>query len=116
MDVLGHAELRKGPAPTDRAYRPSRRSGAVPRDPRRGPRLSPMATTDIERSAGQGVGARAGDAIASEVLDLVRRRSDSAEAEVTVRTGVSALTRFASSFIHQNVAEEVSHVLLRVAL
>ena len=31
-------------------------------------------------------------------------------------SGVSALTRFANSFIHQNVAEESSHVLLRVAL
>jgi len=57
-----------------------------------------------------------GDATAGAVLELVRRRSSSAEAEVNVRTGVSALTRFASSFIHQNVAEEISHVLLRVAL
>jgi predicted Zn-dependent protease len=35
---------------------------------------------------------------------------------VNVTRGVSALTRFANSFIHQNVSEEVSHVLLRVAL
>jgi predicted Zn-dependent protease len=51
-----------------------------------------------------------------QVLDLVRRRSTAAEAEVTARWGVSALTRFATSFIHQNVAEEVSHLLLRVAV
>ncbi|HEV7810169.1 MAG TPA: metallopeptidase TldD-related protein [Candidatus Limnocylindrales bacterium] len=35
---------------------------------------------------------------------------------MTARRGVSALTRFASSFIHQNVADEVSHLLLRVAV
>jgi predicted Zn-dependent protease len=51
-----------------------------------------------------------------QVLDLVRKRSTTAEAEVTARWGISALTRFATSFIHQNVAEEVSHLLLRVAV
>jgi predicted Zn-dependent protease len=50
------------------------------------------------------------------VLDLMRTRSTGAEAEVTARWGTSALTRFATSFIHQNVAEEVSHLLLRVAV
>jgi predicted Zn-dependent protease len=53
---------------------------------------------------------------ADQVLELVRARAASAEAEVVVTSGVSALTRFANSFIHQNVAEETSHVLLRVAL
>jgi predicted Zn-dependent protease len=47
---------------------------------------------------------------------MVRDRSRDAEAEVSVRTGVSALTRFASSFIHQNVAEDLNHLLLRVAV
>ena len=77
-----------------------------------------MATTDLEHTTGRDTGAApgAGEATAAEVVDLVRQRSRGAEAEVTVRTGVSALTRFASSFIHQNVAEDVSHVLLRVAL
>jgi predicted Zn-dependent protease len=56
------------------------------------------------------------DSWVGKVLDLVRRRSTAAEAEVTARWGISALTRFATSFIHQNVAEEVSHVLLRVAV
>jgi predicted Zn-dependent protease len=51
-----------------------------------------------------------------KVLDLVRHRSTAAEAEVTARWGTSALTRFATSYIHQNVAEEVTHLLLRVAL
>jgi predicted Zn-dependent protease len=53
---------------------------------------------------------------ADQVLDLVRARSASAEAEVTARRGVAALTRFANSSIHQNVAEELSHLVLRVAL
>ena len=54
--------------------------------------------------------------IADRVMDLVRRKGADAEAEATVRTGTLALTRFANGFIHQNVAEELSHVLLRVAV
>ena len=58
----------------------------------------------------------AGAGVAARVLELVRERSAAAEAEVVVRTGTSALTRFANSFIHQNVAEELGHVALRVAV
>jgi predicted Zn-dependent protease len=54
--------------------------------------------------------------IADRVLELVRAAAPSAEAEVTVETGTMALTRFANSAIHQNVAEEVASVALRVAL
>ncbi len=54
--------------------------------------------------------------IADRVLDLVRSRAATAEAEVTVRHGEEALTRFANGFIHQNVAEERQRVHLRVAL
>jgi predicted Zn-dependent protease len=54
--------------------------------------------------------------LAEHVLDLVRARVADAEVEVTIRTGTEALTRFANSFIHQNVASEVNHVLIRVAL
>ena len=56
--------------------------------------------------------------VAERVLGIVRERagSEAAEAEVNVRLGTTALTRFATSFIHQNVEDEVSHVLLRVAL
>jgi predicted Zn-dependent protease len=53
---------------------------------------------------------------AERALALVRARAADAEAEVTVRQGVEALTRFATGFIHQNVASEVNHVLIRVAL
>jgi predicted Zn-dependent protease len=52
---------------------------------------------------------------ADQVIELVRATDGSAEAEVTVRTGTDALTRFANGFIHQNVAEEINNVLLRVA-
>ena len=71
--------------------------------------------TDTDRS---GATARAADLfpIADQVLDLVRARAAGAEVEVTVRRGDEALTRFASGFIHQNVAEETRRVLLRVAL
>ena len=55
-------------------------------------------------------------ATAARVLDLVAEEAATAEAEVTVRSEIDSLTRFATSFIHQNVAEDVSHVLLRIAL
>ncbi len=51
--------------------------------------------------------------LASHVLDTVGER---AEAEIVVSGGVSALTRFANSFIHQNVAEDGYAVSLRVAV
>jgi predicted Zn-dependent protease len=54
--------------------------------------------------------------LADRVVDLVHTRAADAEVEVTVRRGQQALTRFATGFIHQNVASDVSHVLLRVAL
>lgn len=51
--------------------------------------------------------------LAEQILDLV---GDRAEAEVVASTGNLALTRFANSFIHQNVAEEGEAVSLRVAV
>jgi predicted Zn-dependent protease len=54
--------------------------------------------------------------LAEHILDLVRARAADGEAEVTVRQGTEALTRFANGFIHQNVASEINHVLLRVAV
>jgi hypothetical protein len=50
--------------------------------------------------------------VASQVLDLVRAASSGAEAEVLVDTTELALTRFANSFIHQNVAEATTGVRL----
>jgi len=55
-------------------------------------------------------------ATAERILAVVRDRSADAEAEVTVRRGTEALTRFANGFIHQNVAEEVATIRLRIAL
>jgi predicted Zn-dependent protease len=51
--------------------------------------------------------------IASRLIDLVGER---AEAEAVVQAGSGALTRFANSFIHQNVAEEHLGISLRVAV
>ena len=52
-----------------------------------------------------------------EVCERVLRLVGSeAEAEVTVTGGHEALTRFATSFIHQNVADDVRDVRLRVSL
>ena len=53
---------------------------------------------------------------AERAIGLARARARDADVEVTVRQGSEALTRFATSFIHQNVASEVNHVLIRVAL
>lgn len=47
----------------------------------------------------------------AQVLDLV---GDRAEAIVSATTGTSALTRFANSVIHQNVAEDASSVFVKV--
>jgi predicted Zn-dependent protease len=54
--------------------------------------------------------------LADRTVQLARGRAADAEVEVTVRQGSEALTRFATGFIHQNVASEVNHVLIRVAL
>ncbi len=55
--------------------------------------------------------------VCAEVLALVRRRlGPGAEAEVTAWWGRSALTRFANSHIHQNVADDHLGARLRLAL
>jgi len=51
--------------------------------------------------------------LASHVLGLV---GDRAEVEVVTMSGISFLTRFANSFIHQNVGEQLESVRLRVAV
>jgi predicted Zn-dependent protease len=57
---------------------------------------------------------------ADQLLDtcdrVLSRVGADAEAEVTVASGTDALTRFATSFIHQNVADVVSRIHVRVAL
>ncbi|MCA1587489.1 MAG: TldD/PmbA family protein [Chloroflexi bacterium] len=57
---------------------------------------------------------------ANQLLDtcdrVVARLGADTEAEVTVTSGTEALTRFATSFIHQNVADAVRRIHLRVAL
>jgi predicted Zn-dependent protease len=53
--------------------------------------------------------------VAGRMLDLVRAAAGaSAEAEVLVSRQDLALTRFANSYIHQNVADAVTHVRLRL--
>jgi len=52
--------------------------------------------------------------VAGKVLDLVRAASATAEAEVLVDHTDLALTRFANSFIHQNVADATATVRLRL--
>jgi predicted Zn-dependent protease len=54
--------------------------------------------------------------LAERVLGMIRDRAASVEAEVLVHAGTLALTRFANSTIHQNVAEDVNRVSIRLAL
>ncbi len=54
--------------------------------------------------------------VAARMLELVRAIDSGAEAEVVVDHNDLALTRFANSFIHQNVAESTTTVRLRVHL
>src|SRR5450432_1749859 len=90
-----HTQLRQGSADASRAHRPSDGAGQVQQC------------------------SRGGDGVIERQLDLadqvVAMCDDSAAAEVTVRTGQHALTRFANSFIHQNVAEDVATVSLRLS-
>lgn len=51
---------------------------------------------------------------AARVLELVSATRPGAEAAITVTRETSALTRFAESFIHQNVADEADVVTLQV--
>lgn len=51
--------------------------------------------------------------LVNDTLELVGNR---AEAEVFVDVGITSLTRFANSFIHQNVSEDVEQITLKVAL
>ena len=59
------------------------------------------------------VAARRGFALCDQVLGLV---GDQAEALVTCGHGTNALTRFANSRIHQNMASDDDHVRLRVVV
>ncbi len=52
--------------------------------------------------------------VAERVLDLARAASPDAEAEVAVDGGELAFTRFANSFIHQNMADATTTVRLRL--
>jgi len=55
--------------------------------------------------------------VADQVLELVGRVAGSgAEADVHVSGGETGLTRFAASFVHQNVAERYARVRVRVVL
>jgi predicted Zn-dependent protease len=53
-------------------------------------------------------------AIAEQALEMARAADPSAEVEVMVDRDRAALTRFANSVIHQNVAEDVTSVRVRV--
>jgi predicted Zn-dependent protease len=52
--------------------------------------------------------------LAARVLEQVRAAGGDAEADVTVEGQSQALTRFANSFIHQNVADDTTTVRLRL--
>lgn len=58
----------------------------------------------------------AGDELLAACERVLAQVGTDAEAEVTITAGPESLTRFATSFIHQNVSDASREVLLRVAL
>src|SRR4051794_24052204 len=94
MDGVGTASLRQGPTSAGRAHWPSRCTRPFPQRARRGARL-----TELD--------------ICERVLTEVDGRAD---ALVHVATAQNGLTRFANSFIHQNVAEDLVTVSLRATV
>jgi len=73
-----------------------------------------MSATDRDATIGR-TGAELD--LAARVVELVRRvAGPAAEAEVMVRHNAEALTRFANSMIHQNVADAATTVRLRLHL
>ena len=52
---------------------------------------------------------------AASIFDKLRRLATADEIELLISGGRSALTRFANNTIHQNVAQEESHISLRVS-
>lgn len=52
---------------------------------------------------------------ASSIFDKLRKLTSADELELLISSGRSALTRFANNTIHQNVAEEESHISVRVS-
>ncbi|HEY3163022.1 MAG TPA: TldD/PmbA family protein [Candidatus Limnocylindrales bacterium] len=75
-----------------------------------------MTTTERAMTTSGSTDPTAALELADRVVGLARARAGDAEVEVTVRQGTEGLTRFATGFIHQNVASEINHVLIRVAL
>ncbi len=52
---------------------------------------------------------------AGDIFDKLRKHSTADEIELLISAGDSSLTRFANNTIHQNLAEQGSHISLRVA-
>ena len=96
VDAVGAAELRQGRAGADRARRPRRRAGSLPRREGRG---GAMVATGSEVSA---------------LLDRVLEHSTSEATEALYLGQDAALTRFANNQIHQNMREHDATVQVRV--
>src|SRR5205085_309309 len=80
--------------PDGRPHRPSGGAGPLPQRARRGEGMTP-------------------EDLCARVLELV---DGAADAQVTASAGRSSLTRFANSFIHQNVAEDRASIGLTVVI
>ena len=105
--MLGHAQLRQGRADADRPRGPRLLGGAVPRRPGGGDVVSA-----VEPRRARRLDPSAALALAETVLHQAEAEG-ATEAEVLVAVGDEALTRFANSEIHQNVAESDIRVSLR---
>ena len=105
--MLGTPELRQGRARPDRPRRACGPGRPVPRRPGRGRQV-------VGRSGGPVNDERAHDALALAERALAQaERAGATEAEALVMAEDAALTRFANSQIHQNVAETNAVINLR---
>src|SRR5262249_55319840 len=97
--VVGHAQLRQGPARPGGPHRAPGGAGPLHRGTGRGARMTTVTELDL----------------AARVLEWVRvLGGPGTEAEVLVERRALALTRFANSYIHQNVADSTTSVRLRL--
>ena len=101
---VGHAQLRQGRAGPDGPRRARRLGRAVPQRPGGGDGMS----------AEHGIGGDPEEALRlAERVIQAAEAAGAGEAEALVAAGESALTRFANSEIHQNVASNEAFVNLR---
>src|SRR5512142_2728856 len=110
MDRMGNSELRQGTTAPDRAYGTWRGARTVPQRAGGSDQIAPFPNAGKLSQETLMLGP---DNI-REITNQVLAFSKADQTEVLFQGTESALTRFANSSIHQNVAESDTHVRVRV--